>query len=277
MGEIIDNRSFEAMAQGEEVSSENNTETVTPAAEEVVTDTSSETKKVVEKSEDASVKTETPTEEDTLKEKTTDEPTKPVKSSEPRSVRRVKRLLQERAQLRDELAKAQAQTSTQAQSSFDPNAQQIQPDMVSQIVEQRLAQERDARLAQEVAEAWDDDISNLMETHDVLNPESDKFDQELSDALVNIVKKSNYDENGNMVGRVFPSEIWAGMQKSFDVAKRVGGQEAVKKINNIQATSAVQDNSPSVTDESKMSEEQIERLSVTDPRKYTELVQQGLI
>lgn len=277
MGEIIDNRSFESAIDEtltsestEQPSSAESTEASQPVVTETKTPESNESSQEGEQAK-------APEEDTSHKENDQKEPEAINKEEkEPRSVKRVKRLLQERAELRAELEKERLRAAQPAPPIVTPAAD-INPDVVSQIVEERLAQEREAQFAREMSEAWDDDISHLVENNELLNPDSDKFDQDLSDTLIDLIKKANLDENGKMAGRVFPSEIWAGMQKTFESAKKLGSQEAIKKVSAIQDTAAVQDNVSAEKSESRLTDEEITRLQIADPRKYTEMVQKGLI
>lgn len=292
MGEMLDNRSLD----GGDVSSSDettalaseSTETEETSSEETSSEkveTGSEDKNITEDKSGSEDKTSEDVEAPT--EKTTDDNSEEEKTEKPlstRAQRRFQKLIDERNNLAEQVNQQESQAVQTNEQPFTPNEQgeiEMTPDQLSHYISDQvhttLSQERVSQMEVEKASAWDDDIQELMEASPELDPKSPKFNQNLSNSLVELVQSVNVDDRGNPVVKRLPSEIYKNLQSTLSSAKNDGKKEASAKLAKNAENTAVQDSAIGTQQDEKYTDEQLANLQITDPRRYAELIENNEI
>ncbi len=277
MGDMLDNRSFEEGGLEETSTEETSTEDVTTSEENTEATTSGS--KEENNTEDSTESGEDNVEETTNNNEEETQDTVEVNEVKPtRAAKRVQKLLEERRRLREQLEQKEQV------NRFEPNEEgeiEMTPDQLNEIVSHQvqstLQRERAAQLEQEKANAWDDDIAELMEKNPELDPNSKKFNQELSDGLVELIRVTNTDEQGNPVINKLPSEVYATINKTLSAAKKKGQTEASVKLAKKAEETAVQSTGSTEAKSETYTDEQITQIQMTDPKKYAELIENNII
>lgn len=293
MGDMLTNQSFSGGGEDVNVGAESSeggesTEAVTSdSTEEVVTsEETSNTEESTEASiveevtddgvEETTEKTQEDTQAQTQEESVTTEDSKPTRAS-----RRIQKLVAEKKAL---VESAMQRTKETTNSQLKPNADgevEMTPDQLSAFISEQvqgtLTAEREQQFAAQKAEAWDDDISELMESNPELNPDSGTFNQNLSDALVDLIKASNTDDGGQPVVRKLPSEVFATISSTINAAKSTGQIEASKNLKKKTQEAAVQNAVSTEPEAAKYSDADLATMQHTDPRKYAELIENNII
>ena len=288
MGDMLDNRDFDGGGEdvgSEATTSEENTEVQSSEdTQEEIREETNNTEETTEESvveENTSTEAENNVDETTKKTQDVSEAQEQVAEVKPtRAQRRIQKLIAERKAQEERIRELSASQQPAIQPNEDGEIE-MTPDQltgfISQQVQTTLQAEREQRFTQERAEAWDDDISELMESTPELNPESKQFNKSLSDSLVELIRVANTDDNGNPTVRKLPSEVYATLQNTIDAAKNAGKKEASVGLEKKAQETAIQSTSQGTVSEEKYTDEQLANLQHTDPRKYAELIENNII
>ncbi|MEA2112845.1 MAG: hypothetical protein U9P50_02645 [Patescibacteria group bacterium] len=289
MGDMLDNRSFEGGGDSAEtevstepqqdVTSEENTE----AQPSESTEETQETNNIETESESS----EKP-QEDIVEDTTENNEEAPQDEHKPtRAQKRITKILAEKKALEARLAQKPQVNNQQVNNQFDgfqvdDNGElEMTPtqlnEMISNQVQNTLNIERQQQFVQQRADAWDDDITELMDSTPELNPKSKVFNKGLSDALVDLINVVNVDDNGNRVVRKLPSEVFATINSSISAAKTSGKQEASAGLQKQAENAAVQSSVSDQKETAKYNDEDLANMQITDPRKYAELIENNEI
>ena len=296
MGEdMLTNQSFSSGGEDVSTGGENIEAVASDSTEETQVETSEETSNTEESTEQSVAEETTSVEAENIVEETTEktqedsqaetqvegeslttEGPKPTRAS-----RRIKKLLAEKMALEEQAA---VRTKEMTNSQLKPNAEgevEMTPDQLSSFISEQvqgtLSAEREQQLTAQKAEAWDDDIKELMDSNPELNPDSGTFNQNLSDALVDLIRASNVDDGGQPVVRKLPSEVFATISSTINAAKSTGQIEASKNLKKKTQEAAVQNAASTEPEAAKYSDADLATMQHADPRKYADLIENNII
>lgn len=297
MGDMLDNRDFDG--GGESVESEATTESETVVAEapaetqqdvtseentEAPTSGSEEINNTEESTEsvdatDAVDGTTKKTEVDSAEGETTDE-TVVNRPMSTRAAKRFEKILSEKKELEQKVA-AMSKQATEPLKKNEQGEIEMTPDQLNAFitnqVQNTLQVEQNAKLEQQRASAWDDDIKELMETNSELDPNKPEFNKDLNDALIELIKITNVDANGNPVVNKLPSEIYGSINSTLSAAKNAGKKEATVGLAKKEQETAIQSTGTGEVKSKEYSDEDLSVLQATDPREYARLIEDNII
>jgi hypothetical protein len=279
MNEMLSNQSFEDAPSVEETTSDVNTSEENTSTEPSISEEINNAEESNEVSEETNVEETTEKTNVDNSGQTTEETkllSQPKRPKETRAQRRIKKILAEKKSLEEELAKKkniEFQQNSAGEIELTPT--QLN-EFISTQVHETLAQQRERELAQERASLWDDDIQELVSTNPELDPDSPNFNPELSSALTELIQTTNIDDSGNPILRKLPSEVYQTIKSTLSAAKNDGKREATDKITETANNTAIQ-NTTSEASEKKYTDAELARMQKTNPQRYVELIEEGII
>jgi hypothetical protein len=142
------------------------------------------------------------------------------------------------------------------------------------IVKMRMMQDSQQREYETKAKDWASDLEETVKNTPELNPDAPEYNEELDSALREIVEKTNFTKDGQLVPAIKTSEVWSNIKKALDKEREKGQQETTAEMAKQVAEEAVRPGKEQ--QKQSLTAEEIQKMKWKDPGKLAKMLEETL-